>query len=158
VVYDEKRNDYFSVRKLRFCWDEATINLWLKPETAGYPPFYKSAIHDITGFTQVKVSGRNCFIAPKIGIGKDDATRDCIKIIDALYNAPDVLDRLRAELGIQKGIGMQTNDNFADLTEQAQAVAVRRASLLKNKKEVTYIKRVEIKEDGKSTTERADME
>jgi hypothetical protein len=144
VVLDTERDEYFSERKVRFCWDEATINLWLKPETAGYPPFYKTAVQDVTGFQQVKISGKNYFIAPKIGIGKNEATRDCTQIVDALYDSPNILDRLRAELGIQKGIVMPKGGVFDDLTEQARAVAIRRASLMKSKKSITYIRHTEI--------------
>jgi hypothetical protein len=156
IIFDKERNDYFSERKLKFCWDEATINLWLKPEMAGYPPFYKTTIQDITGFQQVKVSGRNVFIAPQLGIGKEEATRDGTKIIDALYNSPEVLDRLRAELGIQKGIGIRRNESFDDLTQLAKTVAIRRATLMKSKKTVTYIKHVDMSKYERESTEKPD--
>jgi hypothetical protein len=153
VLFDEAHNDFFNERKILFCWDEATVNLWLKPELAGYPAFYKSLVHDITGFTQVKVSGKNCYIAPQIGIGKNEATKDCTKIIDALYNSPGVLDKLRAEIGIQKGIGLRRGESFDDVMEQARAIAIRRAALMKSKNKVTYIRKANLKEYDKSAAE-----
>jgi hypothetical protein len=148
VIHDKEHDEFFNERKLRFCWDEATLNLWLDPEKAGYPPYYKAAIRDITGFAQVKMSGKNVFIAPKIGIGKEDATRDCCVIMDALYSSQQVLDRLRAELGIKKGLGMQRGEAFASLIEKARTIAMRRASMMKAKNNITYIRREDVKEYG----------
>jgi hypothetical protein len=147
VIYDKESGEYFSERKLRFCWDEATLNLWLAPEKAGYPPYYKTIIKDITGFNQVKMSGRNVFIAPKIGIGKEEATKDCRKIMDALYSNSSILDRLRAELGIKKGVGMRQGDSFDSLIEKARTIAIRRAAIMKAKNNITYIRRADIRED-----------
>jgi hypothetical protein len=146
VLFDERNGDYFNERRLRFCWDSATVELWKNPERWGYPAFYKDVVADVTGFKEVKISGRKQYIAPKIGIGTDLATKDTSKILDALYSSPDILDRLRAEMGIQKGIAFQKGIKFDAMLEQAKQIAVRRAAMLSSSSDITYIRKAEINE------------
>ena len=145
IIHDKESNDTFFRRKVRFCWDEASLELLMNPASHGYPEDWAIVAKDVLGFDRVKVSGRYVYVATQLGITKEDAIVDPKAIMDALYDTPDILDRLRAEFGIQKGIVMSRGDDFLTLMERAKQIAIRREALLRSKDETVFIRKGEFR-------------
>ena len=143
IIHDEKANDIFGERKIKFCWDEASLTLLFDPEKHGYPAHWKTVAKDILGLGIKKVAGRNLFVAPKLGITVRDEVRNASVVMDVLYDSPTILDLLRAEFGIQKGIAIQPGDDYLSLLKQAKKIAIQRAALMQKPDEVTYIRKGE---------------
>jgi hypothetical protein len=147
-VTDEETGSVYSERIVKFCWHAATLDLWRDPEKAGYPPYYSEVVKDLTGFAESTLTGTRGkgFIAPKLGIAKADATKDPKIIMDALYADEGILQRLRAEMGIQRGIELSPELAFGDAIKQAKIIALRRAKRAQETANVTILKREDIPE------------
>jgi hypothetical protein len=143
IFHNPKANDIYGERKIRFCWDEASLLLLSDPEKYGYPPHWKTVAKDVLGLAIKKSAGQNIFIAAKLGITPQDQVRDASVVMDALYESPTVLDLLRAEFGIQKGIAIQPGDDYMALLKQAKRIAMQRAALMKEPDEVIVIRKGE---------------
>lgn len=138
--------DVYSVRIVKFCWNAASLNLWQEPEKYGYPDYYNNVVKDLTGFTAGKIEGGLGFYAPKIGVAKSDASRDPKIIMDALYADEGILDRMRAEMGIQKGLEISPEHSFESRLKEAKQIAMRRAKKAQETAKITTLKRDEISE------------
>ena len=145
-ITDESTGEIYSERVVKFCWHAATIAIWKDPEKAGYPAYYSEVIKDLTGFAETGIGINRGFIAPKIGVGKADVTRDPKIIMDALYADENILDQLRAEMGIQKGIELSPELSFNQAMRQAKIIALRRAKRAQETANITYLKREELNE------------
>jgi hypothetical protein len=143
---DEETGEIYTVRIVKFCWHEATIDLWRDPVKYGYPDYYSEVVKDLTGFTEVKLKTGKGFIAPKIGIGKDEASRDPKVIMNALYADENVLGQMRAEMGIQKGLEINPEQTFGQALKQAKSIALRRARKAQETAKITLLRREEINE------------
>jgi hypothetical protein len=143
---DEDTREIYSIRIVKFCWHEATLDLWRDPVKYGYPDYYSAVVADLTGFAEVKLKEGKGFIAPKIGIGKAEACRDPRVIMNALYADEKVLDQMRAEMGIQKGLEINPEQTFDQALKQAKTIALRRARKAQETATITLLKREEINE------------
>jgi len=143
---DEKTGETSAKRIVKFCWHAATLDLWKEPTKYGYADYYSDVIKDLTGFAEVKLKEGRGFIAPKIGIGKEEASRDPKVILNALYADTGVLDQLRAELGIQKGLEINPDLSFESALKQARILAARRAKQAQDTAKVTILRREELAE------------
>ena len=145
-ITDESTGDVYSERVVKFCWHAATLNIWKDPEKYGYPVYYSEIVKDLTGFAEKSTGTDKGFIAPKIGVSKADVTRDPKIIMDALYADENLLNQLRAEMGIQKGIELSPELSFNQAMKQAKIIALRRAKRSQETANITYLKREELNE------------
>ena len=147
-VSDEKTGDVYAERVLKFCWHAATLDIWQNPEKYGYPAFYAEVVKDLTGLAEASVEGsrKKGFIAPKIGIGKSEASRDPKVIMDALYGNESVLNQMRAEMGIQRGIELSPEKSFSEAGKEAKKIAHRRVLQSQETANIVLLKREEIEE------------
>jgi hypothetical protein len=113
-----------------------------------YPAFYAEVVKDLTGLAESSVEGsrKKGFIAPKIGIGKAEASRDPKVIMDALYDNEPVLNQMRAEMGIQRGIELSPEKSFSEAGKEAQKIARQRVLRSQETANIVLLKREEIEE------------
>jgi hypothetical protein len=64
--------------------------------------------------------------------------------MDALYEDTAVLDQMRADMGIQKGIEIHPGVLFSQYQREAKTIAQRRARQSQEKAKVTILKREEL--------------
>ena len=119
------------------------MTIFSAPDKYGYPEFYRDAFYDLLKLQEVKKGAKKFLVAPVLDIDSSDCvTLSNPKLLfDRLYDSPLLLDRLRTELGIQKGIAIEAGDNYDTLMEMAKQVALRRASIRLANKEGVIIPR-----------------
>jgi len=145
-ITDEETGEIYSERVVKFCWHEATLDIWQNPEKSGYPAYYSEIAKDLTGFSEVRLKEGKGFYAPKIGVSKEDASRDPKVILNALYADENILDQMRAHMGIQKGIEVSPEKPFDQCLREAKQTAIRRARQSQKDAKVTVLSREELNE------------
>jgi hypothetical protein len=147
IIYDEVENETLFYRKTRFCWDEASVAMLLTPENYGYPTEWKTIAKDILGLEEIKIGIKKCVIAPKIGITQDSPSRSAKAIMDALYADQKILDSLRANFGIAKGILITPGSNYTELVDRARRIAARRLARLQSGEGIRIIQKADLGDD-----------
>jgi hypothetical protein len=125
---DQETGDTWRERFVTYDWHGSSIEMLLKPESSGYPKVVSEIAREMLGLEICKISGRNYFIAPKIGVTEDDRVVTGEPIMRALYSRENLslLNDFRAELGIKKGIVIHPNSHFKELLTQSRMIAARR--------------------------------
>jgi hypothetical protein len=160
IVRGTETDGVWSERRIAFGWDESSMALLQTPERYGYPEIWSKIAKELLGLKETRVSRRKVIYAEKLGVTPDNSSCTATEIMDALYANTDILDRLRAEFGINKGLPMTPEIPFETLQEQATKLAARRLALVKEGTNLTYIKRANLHstpekedDDSKSLTE-----
>lgn len=155
ITHDEITGETLFNRETKFCWDESSMLLLLNPDRFGYPLAWKKVAKSLLGLKEGKIGQRKIVYAEALGVTPDNSQCTPTDIMDALYSNSEILDMLRAEFQITKGLPLTPDTTYDTLLARAKEIAVQRITRLKEGTNITYISQSPLL-DNTSTQENDD--